>query len=271
MVLSLKNPHAEMRAAIVTGGAGRGIGAAVSKRLLQDGWHVLIVDRDSAACRQLLDSLPVEFRSRTSALNVDVSSGDVPQICVTKALQEFGRLDGLVNNAGLGLVKPLSEIEDDAFDRLFSVDFRAVFGFCRAAIPKLRKTSGSIVNLGSVHARQSIPGYGLYAACKAAVEALTRGIALDYGSSGVRANCVHPGFVPSPQNAALIAAFTSDPAQWVENYAHTKQAIPNIVEGLEVGRLVSFLLSAENRGITGQSIVIDGGTTCLLYEREPQQ
>lgn len=255
------------RVAIVTGGAGEGIGAGISVELAKRGWSLVVVDKDRA---RTLD-LTARLASRgcvAEAHVVDVTSPEAPASAVGRAIERFGRLDGLVNSAGIGMAKPVGEFEDGDFDRLFDLDFRAVFRFCRAALPELRRRGGAIVNVSSIHSRQSIPGYGLYAACKAAVEALTRGIAIDYGPDGVRANCVSPGFVMSAQNRALIASFAPDPDAWIAAYLETKQCLPRFVTNAEIGRAVAWLLDSENETITGQSIVVDGGTTSMAYERE---
>jgi NAD(P)-dependent dehydrogenase (short-subunit alcohol dehydrogenase family) len=254
-------------AAIVTGGAGAGIGSAIVSRLFASGWSVLCVDKDVVGAAAVRDSL-VDAHDRVQCLELDVTLPGAAEAAVAKAVDLFGRIDGLVNSAGIGLVLPLGEVDDDAFDLLFNVDFRAVFRFCRAALPHLLSSRGAIVNIGSVHARQAMAGYGLYAACKAAIEGLTRGLAVDYGPQGLRVNCIHPGFVPSPQSDLLIAKFASDPEQWKADYARTKQAIPALIDAEEVGNLVAFLLASGNRTLTGQSIALDGGTTALLYDRE---
>ena len=252
--------------AIVTGGAGAGIGAGITTGLLAAGWRVLAIDRDAAALAALAGATNDEM---LDTLTLDVAAPDAAPQAVARALERFGRLDGLVNSAGVGLIRPLGEVTDEEFDRLVAVDFRATFRFCRAALPQLIATQGAIVNIGSIQAHRAMEGYGLYAACKAAVEALTRALAVDYGQAGVRANCVHPGFVPSPQGAALIATFAPDVDTWIGAYAATKQALPTPVAATQVGRLVAFLLSAENRAITGQALTIDGGTTALLHDRAP--
>jgi NAD(P)-dependent dehydrogenase (short-subunit alcohol dehydrogenase family) len=256
------------RAAIVTGGAGAGIGHGLTTVLAHRDWAVLIVDRDSASAETLQRTLagegfPVEL------LGVDIAAEGAPAQAVERALALYGRLDGLVNNAGIGLCKPSGEIRDDEFDRVLDVDLRAVFRFCRAAIPELASTGGSIVNIGSVHAHATFRGYAVYAAAKAAVEAFTRGLAADYGPQGVRANCINPGLVMSPQNRDLIAKFASNVEACLEAYVRTKQLVPVLPTAEQVGELAAFLMSEHAQAITGQAFTIDGGTSVMLYEREP--
>ena len=124
------------------------------------------------------------------------------------------------------------------------------------------------MNIGSVHARLNTPKYALYAATKSALEAFTRGVAVEYGRHGLRANTVHPGLIESPQNEALLQNLVADPRAWTDEFARTKQAIPRLATPREVGDLVAFLLGPKSRMITGQAIFIDGGTTTLLWNNE---
>lgn len=257
----------EKPVAIVTGGAGPGIGHGLSEALAAGGWNLvitdLVADRGEAWAKQL------ELLGATVKMVVaDVTERDAPERTVAAALEDFGRLDGLVNNVGIGLVKKAGEVGDDEFMALFNVDFLAAFRFVRASMPALIESRGSIVNIGSVHARLAAQKYSLYAATKAALEAFTRGVAVDYGSSGVRANIVHPGLVESPQNDALLAKLTKDPKKWVAEYTTARQCLPRLTTARDVGELVAFLLGEKARAITGQSIFIDGGTTTLLWNNE---
>lgn len=253
-------------AAIITGGAGGGIGHGISEALVSAGWAILIVDRNEEAATSLREKLRAAGGQAESLVG-DITRADFPGRAVTVCLESFGRLDGLVNSAGIGLCKPMADISDEDFDQLFDVDLRAAFRFCRAAIPHMRD-GGSIVNIGSVHAHKSIAGYGLYACVKAALEGLSRGIAADYGIQGIRANCVLPGYVESPQNRELIRQFTSDVDGWIRRYAATKQLIATIPTPRQVGELVSYLMSTQAAAITGQTFTIDAGTSVMLYERE---
>jgi NAD(P)-dependent dehydrogenase (short-subunit alcohol dehydrogenase family) len=264
------NPAVARPACIVTGGAGPGIGNGITEVLARHGWAVLIVDQDAAQAEALQQRL-MDAGFRIGLLIEDITSPQAAERSVECALQEFGRLDGLVNSAGTGLCKPVHEIEDAEFERLFDVDFRAAFRFSRAVIPLLLQHGGSIVNIGSVHAHCTIGGFALYAAAKSALEGLTRGIAVDYGAQKVRANCVHPGLVMSPQSRRLIARFAQDVEAWLASYVDTKQLIPSLTTSRQVGELVAFLMSSAATTITGQTFTIDGGSSVMLYEREVQE
>lgn len=253
--------------AIITGGAGAGIGHGLTEALGDAGWDIVITDRKPKRAAALAEKLAAKG-IRIEVVVADVTEPDAPRKTVEAALRRFGRLDGLVNNVGVGLTKPAGETSDEEFLALFHVDFMASFRFVRAALPELVKTRGAIVNIGSVHAKLNAPKYALYAATKAALEAFTRGLAVDYGRHGVRANIVHPGLVESPQNEALLANLFPDPRAWMDEFARKRQCIPRLASAREVGDLAAFLLGDKARSITGQAIFIDGGTTTLLWDNE---
>jgi NAD(P)-dependent dehydrogenase (short-subunit alcohol dehydrogenase family) len=173
-----------------------------------------------------------------------------------------------VNNVGTGLIAKAGEATDEELMKLFDIDFFAPFRFARAALPSLIKSKGAVVNIGSVHARLAAQRYSLYSAMKSALDAFTRGLAVDYGKQGVRANIVHPGLVDSPQNRLLLAKLTKNPKKWVADFTTARQCLPQSVSARDVGQLVTFLLGQNARSITGQSIFVDGGTTTLLWNNE---
>jgi NAD(P)-dependent dehydrogenase (short-subunit alcohol dehydrogenase family) len=253
--------------AIITGGAGGGIGLGISRALAHQGWSFLIVDRDEEKLSALASQLAASGNA-VEAIFADITTAGVAESVVNKALQRFGRLDGLVNSAGIGLCKPVGDVSDAEFDRLIDTDLRAAFRFSRAALPALLQSKGAIVSVGSVHATRSMFGYGAYAAAKAGLEALMRGIAIDYGAHGVRANTVHPGLVVSPQTHALLSTFVPDSDAWITAYQATKQLLPTVVTAEQIGDTVAWLLGAGAGAITGQAITVDAGTSAMLYERE---
>jgi len=253
------------RVAIVTGGAGEGIGHGLTEILCAEGWAVVITDRKPERGEALAARLhPAEV----VVVPLDVTAPDAPERTVRAALERFGRIDGLVNNVGVGLTKIAGEVTDEEFFALFNVDFLASFRFIRAALPSLMESHGAIVNIGSVHAMLGAQKFALYAATKAALEGLTRGIAVDYGRHRVRANIVHPGLVESPQNEALLANLVTDAHKWMDDFSRERQCLPNLATPQDVGHLVAFLLGDKARAITGQKIFIDGGTTSLLWNNE---
>lgn len=255
------------KVAIITGGAGEGIGHGITNSLINAGWNVVVVDRDESQLSKLRQSA-LSQSHRIESVAIDITVPDAPQRAVECALGAFGRIDGLVNSAGVGLSKGIAEVTDEEFDSLFNIDFRAAFRFSRAVIPHLLSAGGCIINIGSIHAERTLPGFGIYGSVKAALEAFSRGVAIDYGSRGIRANCVHPGLVMSPQNRSLIAGFAFDPDAWINSFTRTKQLLDAQVTAAQVGDLVAWLMSPQAAAITGQSVVIDGGSSAMLFGRE---
>jgi NAD(P)-dependent dehydrogenase (short-subunit alcohol dehydrogenase family) len=253
--------------ALVTGGAGGGIGQGISRALAGRGWSLVLVDVDEARLQALAEELWL-CGTNVEILACDITAARAAERAVERAVDRFGGLHALVNSAGVGLCKRLGDISDSEFDRLIDTDLRAAFRFSRAALPALVKSRGAIVSVGSVHAARSLHGYGAYAAAKAGLEALMRGVAIDYGALGVRANTVHPGLVMSPQTEALVATFAPDPKAWFADYTWSKQLLPEVVAAEQVGETVAWLLGAGASAITGQAITVDAGTSAMLNNRE---
>ena len=250
----------------MTGGAGGGIGHGISTVLARAGWNVLIVDVDRDAADNLQQAMAGQGLS-VRTLTVDLTDAEAPDRVVEAAASWTGSLNGLVNNAGRPLCKTASDINDDEFDALVALNLRAVFRLSRQAMPQLQKTGGSIVNIASVHARATLATFAAYAASKAAVEGLTRGLAVDFGPHGVRINCVLPGLVDGPQSRRILAELVDDVEGYLNHWTKTSQLLPYLTTPQDVGKLVAFLLSDDARTITGQSVAIDAGTLTQLVNR----
>jgi NAD(P)-dependent dehydrogenase (short-subunit alcohol dehydrogenase family) len=234
------------RAAIVTGGAS-GIGRAVAHRLAQLGAAVAVLDRDGEGARRVAAEVDgVGFE-------VDVRDGDAVAAAVQAAAEQCGGVSTLVNNAGTGDLRPLHTVDDRLWHRLLDVNLTGTYHGMRAAIPLMLEAGrGAIVNVASLSGITPTRNEAPYSAAKAAVIALTRSGALEYGPA-VRVNCVAPGFVRTP-----LTAIWDDHA---EAFAPIRDAIPlqRIGEPEEIAELVAFLCSDGASYITGQTIVIDGG------------
>jgi len=233
------------KVALVTG-ANSGIGYAIAERLLRDGLALAYAtqheeDEDRAAFERL------SKLGRVHWVSGDLSDPDVPARHVAEAVDALGRLDVLVNNAGLTSAKPALEFTADDFDTLFHVDVRAAYLLSREAAERMRTAGGgSIVNITSVHEHIPRPGFVLYAAAKAALGMLTRGLALELAADGIRVNAVAPGAIATERN---VEADELDP--------EIPLGRPGRPE--EVAALVSFLVGDEAEYVTGASYLIDGG------------
>ncbi|HKU97547.1 MAG TPA: glucose 1-dehydrogenase [Vineibacter sp.] len=239
------------KVALVTGG-GRGIGAAIARRLAEDGADVALTYLSSPYRAQEVVVAIEDIGRRAKAYAVDSADPAAVRAAVDQALADFDRLDILVNNAGIHIAKPLSDFTLDDFERIVAVNVRAVFVATQAAAPHLRD-GGRIISIGSVNADHApAPNTGLYAMSKSALIGLTKGLARDLGPLGVTINLVHPGPIDTDLNPA------DGP------FADTLRgmlAIPRYAAPNEVAGLVAWLASAESAFVTGATLTIDGGYT----------
>jgi NAD(P)-dependent dehydrogenase (short-subunit alcohol dehydrogenase family) len=234
--------------AIVTGGAG-GIGRATAQRMVEEGAAVAIVDVDAEALAATAAELGLP------GFVADVSDPDAATRAINDAAAALGGLTTLFNNAGIGSAKPLHKYSDSAWAKLVGVNLTGTFHGIRAAVPLLLEHGGSIVNHASVSGVRPTRFEGPYSAAKAGVISLTMDAALEYAPK-IRVNCVSPGIV----DTNLTAMALGDDAMRAQVEAATP--LGRIGAPLDVANLVVFLASPLAAYITGQNIVIDGGS-CL--------
>ncbi len=237
--------------AIITGG-GRGIGAAIARALADEGCNVALVDAGAfAEARAVADAIRGGGR-RALALEADVSDVAAAERCVGAVLEEFGRLDILVANAGVARDAVVWKMTEDQWDEVLDINLKGCFAYCRAIAPALRaQKHGRIVTMASINGLRGKFGQANYAASKAGVMALTKTLARELGSAGVTVNCVAPGLVRTEMTANL-------PVEVVEN-AKRESALGRVAEPADVADAVTFLCSARARHITGTVIKVDGG------------
>jgi NAD(P)-dependent dehydrogenase (short-subunit alcohol dehydrogenase family) len=232
--------------AIVTGGAS-GIGRAVAELLAERGANVAVFDRDADGAREVAQKIDGH------AFEVDVRDGTVLSNAIDASAGALGNVAILVNNAGVGDLRPLHTVDERLWRRLLDVNLTGTYHGMRFAIPKMLEAGrGSVVNVASLSGLSPTRNEAPYSAAKAAVIALTKSGALEYGPA-VRVNCVAPGFVRTP----LTAIWDDHP----DAFAPIRESIPlkRIGDAHEIAELVAFLCSDRASYITGQTIVIDGG------------
>lgn len=251
---------------LVTGGAGSGIGQGISRSVAEAGWTPVIADTDARAADDFAEALRRDGW-RAAAVDLDVADeASVERVFAEVVPRLGGRLRGLVNSAGVGLVKRLADVSTAEWDRLHGIDLRGAFFCARAAIPLLAAGGGgSIVNIGSVQATGPHVGYSSYAAAKAGLVGLTRGIAADHGADLIRCSIIHPGLVDSPQNRDIFAAW-GDAEQFIDDYVSTRQMIPRLIQPEEVGAAAVFLLSDASRSITAAELTLDAGSSRMAFD-----
>lgn len=234
----------EGKVALVTGGSS-GIGAATVMRLAAEGAQILFSDRAPPVSGEPVNDA-VEFHQADMSDPVQVNAA------VRTAIERFGRLDFLVNNAGTGGLAEAPDETDREWRRIFAINIDAVMFGCRAAIPAmLCGGGGAIVNVASISGLGGDFGMGAYNASKAAVVNYTRSVAIDFARDNIRVNAICPGLIDTPMTAAI-----PDQARWKEAIPMGRSARP-----AEMASVIAFLLSDDASFMTGSIVAADGGLT----------
>lgn len=243
--------------AIITG-AGSGIGLAAAKLLHGEGFAVVGVGRDTAKLAALEEALGGGASGRVATISADVTAPDAPARIVALALERFGRIDALVNNAGVGSPKPVHEASDEDFDAMIAIMLRAPFRLIREVLPHMGE-GGSIVNVTSTFAHIGGRRGGAYSAAKGGLKSLTEHMACEYGPRGIRSNCVAPGVTMTD----MVRHRFEDETFRRSNVETTPY--PRLAEPEDVASVIAFLCSPGSAMVNGQSIVVDGGWTATKY------
>jgi meso-butanediol dehydrogenase/(S,S)-butanediol dehydrogenase/diacetyl reductase len=244
------------KAALVTGAAS-GIGRACAERLAREGARVLCVDVDAGGCAATAAAIRGAGGESASG-RCDVSDPEACADAVAAAVQAFGRLDVLCNVAGVALYAHATDVSDADWNRVLGVNLTGVFSMCRAALPRLLETRGSVVNMASSAGLAGVAYASAYCASKGGVVMLTRSLAVEYAHSGVRFNCVCPGGVDTPLARGFVPPPGSRRGLLKRMMALTE--LP-LAKPEEIAALVAYLASDEARFVTGAAWPIDGGQT----------
>lgn len=243
------------KVALITGG-NAGIGESVAKLFAEEGAAVVVTGRRQAE----LDRVAREIMAKGGkalAVAGSVTDETHARAAAERTVASFGKIDVLVNNAGIGdFGKRLHEMDDTAWANVLDVNLTGLFRMTRAVIPQmLKQTGGSIVNISSIASLVGIPLLSAYAASKGALDALTRSIAIDYASDGIRCNVVNPGLIDTPMAAPLMAN-SEQLGSILSHYPIRRAGKPE-----EVASMVLYLASDESAWVTGGTFRIDGGMT----------
>ncbi len=235
------------RVALVTGG-GSGIGAEVVRRLAAGGAKVAVLDRIADRAAAIAEEVGGLAIGGDVAVTADVEAA------VTKTVEQLGEIDVLIPNAGIGTAKALWDYSDKEWDLLVGVNLKGTFTCLRAVIPRMMAgTGGTIVNVASLTGIRPTMGEGPYSAAKAGVIALTQSAAME-AAPKVRVNCVAPGMVRTP-----LTQMVTDNPTWLAG-AEAGTPLARIGDAGEVADVVCFLASDASSYVTGQTIVVDGGS-----------
>jgi 3-oxoacyl-[acyl-carrier protein] reductase len=252
------------KVAIVTGSSS-GIGKSTALRMAREGAAVCVVANRNAEGGQATADEITRGGGRAAFVQADVSVWADCQRVVEATLAEFGRVDVLVNNAGVTRNAAVQEMTEEFWDAVLGTNLKSAFMMSRFAVADMQKRgAGSIVNVSSVHAEQTRAGHAAYAASKAGMCGMTRAMALEFGPHGVRVNCILPGTIDitlHPRDGRPV-----DRQAWRPRPS-TFQAMGRLGSPDEVAAAICFLASEEAQFVNGATLVADGGLLCILGDR----
>lgn len=247
--------------AIITGAAS-GIGAGTAELFAEHGARFVLVDRDVAGLEAIRAALAATGAAVIGCPG-DVGEPDTARRAIQQALDHFGQIDIVFNNAGVMTSGDLMELGDDQWDTIISTNLRSMYLMCRAALPHmLARGRGSIINTSSVMAFLTEPGHEAYTTSKAGIVGLTKALAVSYAARGVRVNCICPGWVDTPMNRKLAAELGG--MDHLTPIISSQQPLGRMLSAREVGNAVLFLASDDASGVTGSCLYVDGGASAAI-------
>lgn len=246
---------------VIVTGAAKGIGWGCAKIFSQEGAKVVVVDWDEENGQKTAAELR-QGGGEAIFIHCDVSNEEQVKAMVDQTIQTFGRIDVLVNNAGVGVYKTLTEASTADWDRALNVNLKGVYLCSKYVIPHMqRQGKGNIINMSSVHSFQTVNGAAPYAASKGGITALTRSMAIDYGPT-IRVNAIAPGWVLTPLIQSIFNSYPDPAAQ--QRAVEQRQVMKRIGRPEDIGYAAAFLASDEADFITGTQLFVDGGLTAQL-------
>ena len=247
------------RVVLVTG-SSRGIGAEVVAKAAAEGAMVAVHYHQASDRAEAVVERARACGVEAERFDADIAVGQEAEQLVERVIARFGRLDGLVNNAGRTLVGPFLETEPQVWDEVIRTDLTAAFHTCRAALPSMvERGSGSIVNMASRLGQIGVPDTAAYSAAKAGLIGLTRALAREFGPRGIRVNAVSPGFVHTPLTE-LVTMADGVLEDYIENTPLGRVGVPEDVAGA-----VLFLCSDQASWLTGEVLDLNGGAHLKRY------
>jgi 3-oxoacyl-[acyl-carrier protein] reductase len=236
---------------IIITGSSRGIGLTIAKTLAGNGAKVVVNFLGSKETADSVVNEILQSGGQAIAIKADVSKSEDVKKLFQKTIEKFGKIDVLINNAGIAIYKLIKDTTDEDFDRIFDINVKGVFNTMKEA-STLLADNGRIINFSSSVTRLMLPTYGTYSATKSAVEQLTRVFAKEVGAKGITVNSISPG----PVNTEL---FKQGKNEEVIKHLASMSAFNRIGEPEDIAKIVLFLVDEDSKWITGQNIGINGG------------
>jgi 3-oxoacyl-[acyl-carrier protein] reductase len=245
----------DRRVALVTAGAGAGIGSAIVRALAADDWDVVVTDAHERRVGELTRQLTEQHGREFLGIPLDVTDYDAVGDAVRRVVDWRGGINGLVNSAGWNKLEPLIEMTPETWQRTLAVDLTGTFNCLRQVLPVMVESGGgSVVNISSIASWETSTEHGAaYSAAKAGVDALTRVAAAEVGERGVRVNAIAPGLI---YNEFLTKVY---PQEFFDGYAEQRSRVGRVGRPDDVAALAAFLMSEKAGYITGEVYGISGG------------
>ena len=244
---------------VIVTGAAAGIGAAIVELFLQSGARIVAVDID-VQLQQEVARFEGQYPGRVRCVIGDVSVEETAVQYVEAAIMAFGRIDVMINNAGIALVKAIADHTPEEWDRVMNVNVKSIYWSARFVIPEMKKAGGGLfLNTGSISSVVGLPGQGAYGPSKGAVAQLTRQMAIEYAPDNIRVNAVCPGTVETPM--LHKAAAQSEDAEQFMDELRAAHPLGRVAAPEEIAQFYRFLASDHARFFTGAVLMIDGGFT----------
>jgi NAD(P)-dependent dehydrogenase (short-subunit alcohol dehydrogenase family) len=245
----------EGKRAVVTG-AGAGIGRSIALRLASEGARVALADVDEEA----VEKVASEIDGETLVRRTDVTRAEEVEELVASAVEAWGGLDVMVNNAGVGVAATVVDTTEEDYERVMDVCVRGTLLGMKYAIPAIRDAGGgSVINMSSVAALVGITDRAVYSAAKGAILSMTRAAAIDHVGEGVRVNCIAPGTVDTPWIDRITSGY-DDPEEARANM-QARQPHSRFVTPEEIAAMAAYLASDEAASCIGACMIVDGGVT----------
>ena len=242
------------KVAIITGGAS-GIGKATALLFAKEGAKVVVADQNEAGGKETVDHIRSDG-GEAIFVRADVASAEDVQSMVKAAIETYGKLVILFNNAGIAMRLPVADLPEEDWDRCIDINLKGVYLCSKYAIPEMIKNDGGcIINMASIYGVVGGKTRAAYVASKGGVVNLTRGMALDYASNNIRVNCICPGFVETP----LVRDVVKTPEEY--QALAVQHPMGRLAKPLEIAYGALYLASDESSFVTGIALPIDGGYT----------